>query len=163
MLQFSHTLAASSHTKTYSPTFSSTKLSPFHTPNIPFPPSPSSHPLKLTNPISISPILKPSFLCGNSSNSSAAANESSEKSFLEVVGEGVSTAFPLWVALGCLMGLVRPSSYNWVQQKWIVTGITVTMLGMGMTLTFDDLGEALSMPKELLAGFFLQYSVTSIK
>lgn len=79
-----------------------------------------------------------------------------------MVGEGVSTAFPLWVALGCLLGLVRPSSYNWVQPQWIVTGITVTMLGMGMTLTFDDLGEAVAMPKELLAGFFLQFSVSSI-
>ncbi|KAL8148745.1 putative sodium/metabolite cotransporter BASS1, chloroplastic [Apium graveolens] len=162
MLQFSHSLAASSHTRTYSPTFTSTKLSYFHTPNkphFPFSPSPSSNQLKSTFPILIFPGLKPSFLCGNSSNSSAATNESNEKSFLEVVGEGLSTAFPLWVALGCLMGLVRPSSYNWVQQKWIVTGITVTMLGMGMTLTFDDLGEALSMPKQLLAGFFLQYSV----
>lgn len=170
MLHFSHSLATSSHTRTYSPTFTSTKLTHFHTPNklscthtpkphFPFSPSPSSYQLKSTNPISIFPFLKPSFLCGNSSNSSAATNESSDKSFLEVFGVGVSTAFPLWVALGCLMGLVRPSSYNWVQQKWIVTGITVTMLGMGMTLTFDDLREALSMPKELLAGFVLQYSV----
>ena len=34
------------------------------------------------------------------------------------------------------------------------------MLGMGMTLTFDDLRSALAMPKELLAGFVLQYSVS---
>ncbi|KAK1399200.1 putative sodium/metabolite cotransporter BASS1, chloroplastic [Heracleum sosnowskyi] len=165
MLHSSHSLATSSHTRTL------TKLSCFHRPNklnfthtpnkphFPFSPSQSSHHLKSTNPISVSPILKPTLLCGNSSNSSAATSGSSEKSFLEVVGEGVSTAFPLWVAFGCLMGLVRPSSYNWVQQQWIVTGITVTMLGMGMTLTFDDLREALSMPKELLAGFVLQYSV----
>lgn len=170
MMQFSHSLAASPHFRNCSPTFTSPILSHLHTTNklnfthIPEPhfrpsPSPSSHQLKSTNPLCNSHILKPSYLCGNSSNSSAATNESSKKSFLEVVGEGVSTAFPLWVALGCLMGLVKPSSYNWVQQKWIVTGITVTMLGMGMTLTFDDLGEALSMPKELLAGFFLQYSV----
>lgn len=38
-------------------------------------------------------------------------------------------------------------------------GITVTMLGMGMTLTFDDLRGALAMPKELFSGFALQYSV----
>lgn len=40
-------------------------------------------------------------------------------------------------------------------------GITITMLGMGMTLTLDDLRGALAMPKELLAGFVLQYSVCS--
>jgi BASS family bile acid:Na+ symporter len=34
------------------------------------------------------------------------------------------------------------------------------MLGMGMTLTLDDLRSALSMPKEVLSGFFLQYSVS---
>lgn len=38
-------------------------------------------------------------------------------------------------------------------------GITLTMLGMGMTLTFDDLRDALAMPKELFCGFVLQYSV----
>ncbi|KOM42690.1 hypothetical protein LR48_Vigan05g029400 [Vigna angularis] len=33
------------------------------------------------------------------------------------------------------------------------------MLGMGMTLTLDDLRGALSMPREVLLGFVLQYSV----
>jgi hypothetical protein len=35
------------------------------------------------------------------------------------------------------------------------------MLGMGMTLTLDDLKTALLMPKELASGFLLQYSVSS--
>jgi BASS family bile acid:Na+ symporter len=35
------------------------------------------------------------------------------------------------------------------------------MLGMGMTLSVDDLLDALSMPKEVLTGFFLQYSVST--
>lgn len=78
-----------------------------------------------------------------------------------MVGEALSTAFPIWVALGCLLGLIRPSSFNWVQPKWTVLGISVTMLGMGMTLTFDDLRGALATPKELLVGFMLQYSVCS--
>jgi len=33
-------------------------------------------------------------------------------------------------------------------------------LGMGMTLTLDDLRAALLMPKELAAGFVLQYTVS---
>ncbi|KAF9618207.1 hypothetical protein IFM89_000676 [Coptis chinensis] len=69
-----------------------------------------------------------------------------------MVGEVLSTAFPVWVALGCFFGLVRPNSFNWVQPQMIIFGITITMLGMGMTLTFDDLRGALVMPKELLAG-----------
>ncbi|CAA0815898.1 Probable sodium/metabolite cotransporter BASS1-chloroplastic [Striga hermonthica] len=93
--------------------------------------------------------------CSNSSSALTAE----KKSWIEAVGEAISTAFPVWVALGCLLGLVRPGWYDWVQPKWTVMGITVTMLGMGMTLTFDDLRGALAMPKELLAGFFLQYSI----
>ncbi|XP_019193715.1 PREDICTED: probable sodium/metabolite cotransporter BASS1, chloroplastic [Ipomoea nil] len=102
-------------------------------------------------------------LCGNSSNAlTADGSDGSKRSFtewVEVIGEAVSTAFPVWVALGCLLGLVKPSSFSWVQPKWTVMGITLTMLGMGMTLTFDDLRSALAMPKELLSGFLLQYSI----
>lgn len=101
-------------------------------------------------------------LCGNSSNAvSANGSSGSIRGWIESAGEAVSTAFPIWVALGCLMGLVKPSSFNWVQPKWTIMGITITMLGMGMTLTLDDLRGALAMPKELLAGFVLQYSVCS--
>ncbi|KAI4390159.1 hypothetical protein MLD38_002300 [Melastoma candidum] len=81
--------------------------------------------------------------------------------WLGVISEALSTAFPVWVALGCLMGLVRPSCFNWVKPQWTVLGLSVTMLGMGMTLSFDDLRGALAMPKELVAGFVLQYSVSS--
>ncbi|EPS66417.1 hypothetical protein M569_08357, partial [Genlisea aurea] len=91
----------------------------------------------------------------NSSNISTAE----KKSWIETAGEVISTAFPAWVALGCLLGLLKPESFNWVQPKWTVMGITLTMLGMGMTLTFDDLRTALAMPKELFTGFILQYSV----
>ncbi|XWS10830.1 hypothetical protein CRYUN_Cryun38cG0031800 [Craigia yunnanensis] len=44
--------------------------------------------------------------------------------------------------------------------RWSIFGLTPTMLGMGMTLTLDDLRGALAMPKELIAGFVLQYSKT---
>ncbi|KAJ0744399.1 putative Bile acid:sodium symporter/arsenical resistance protein Acr3 [Helianthus annuus] len=106
--------------------------------------------------------LLPPLLCGNSSNTLSASEDSggnSGGSVLEVIGEVISTGFPIWVALGCGLGLVRPESFNWVQPKWTMMGITFTMFGMGMTLTFDDLKGALAMPKELLAGFCLQYSI----
>lgn len=104
-------------------------------------------------------------LCGNSSNTLSASDDDSGnnlRGLVETIGEGISTAFPIWVALGCFLGLVRPESYNWVQPKWTMMGITFTMLGMGMTLTFDDLKGALAMPKELFTGFCLQYSVSSV-
>ncbi|KAI3774921.1 hypothetical protein L1987_49484 [Smallanthus sonchifolius] len=103
----------------------------------------------------------PPLLCSNSSNTLGASDDSGGnlRGLVEAVGEVISTAFPIWVALGCFLGLVRPESYNWVQPKWTMMGITFTMLGMGMTLTFDDLKGALAMPKELLTGFCLQYSI----
>lgn len=101
------------------------------------------------------------FRCRISSNGYSDSGGRGLQGWIEVVGEALSTAFPVWVALGCLLGLVRPSSFNWVQPKWTILGLILTMLGMGMTLTFDDLRGALAMPKELVAGFVLQYSVCS--
>ncbi|ESQ27261.1 hypothetical protein EUTSA_v10018656mg [Eutrema salsugineum] len=97
--------------------------------------------------------------CGISSNDFPAERKKSFGEWVEFVGEAVSTAFPVWVSLGCLLGLMRPSTFNWVTPNWTIVGLTITMLGMGMTLTLDDLRGALKMPKQLFAGFLLQYSV----
>lgn len=102
----------------------------------------------------------PRLRCGISSNNCNTDRAWSFRDWVQFIAEAVSTAFPIWVALGCLLGLIKPSSYSWVKPKWTVLGITLTMLGMGMTLTLDDLRGALAMPKELLCGFVLQYSVS---
>ncbi|KAK8954963.1 hypothetical protein KSP39_PZI002198 [Platanthera zijinensis] len=75
------------------------------------------------------------------------------------VGEALSMAFPLWVSLACLLALWKPPTFLWVGRTWQIVGLTLTMLGMGMTLTLDDLRTALLMPRELAAGFVLQYTV----
>ncbi|KAH7543958.1 hypothetical protein ACOSP7_031126 [Xanthoceras sorbifolium] len=100
--------------------------------------------------------------CGLSSNSFDTDSSRSIRGWIEWIGEAISTAFPIWVSLGCLLGLIKPSSFNWVQPKWTIFGITLTMLGMGMTLTLDDLRGAFAMPKEIISGFVLQYSVMPI-
>ncbi|CAI0440850.1 unnamed protein product [Linum tenue] len=97
--------------------------------------------------------------CGISSNSSGANEGSSIGGLVEAASEAISTAFPIWVSLGCLMGLLKPASFGWITPKWTIFGLTLTMLGMGMTLTLDDLSNAMAMPKQLFAGFLLQYSV----
>ncbi|KAF6991818.1 hypothetical protein CFC21_008867 [Triticum aestivum] len=75
------------------------------------------------------------------------------------VGEALSLGFPLWVASACALALWRPASFLWVTPTAQMVGLSFTMLGMGMTLTLDDLRTALLMPKELAAGFLLQYTV----
>ncbi|XP_021287930.1 probable sodium/metabolite cotransporter BASS1, chloroplastic [Herrania umbratica] len=97
--------------------------------------------------------------CSISSDSCNPNNEKSFRDWVEWLGEVISTAFPLWVSLGCLFGLLKPTSFSWVTPRWNIFGLTLTMLGMGMTLTLDDLRGALAMPKELISGFVLQYSV----
>ncbi|KAL4200919.1 hypothetical protein AMTRI_Chr02g213540 [Amborella trichopoda] len=77
----------------------------------------------------------------------------------EAIGEALSTAFPLWVTLACVLALYKPPAFLWMHSNLKVFGISVTMLGMGMTLTIKDLHAALAMPKELLAGFVLQYTI----
>lgn len=122
-------------------------------------------PASLISNTSITKIPKlalPPLRSGISSNSYSNNVGRSFRDWIVLIGEVVSTAFPIWVALGCLLGLLKPSSFNWVQPKYTVLGITLTMLGMGMTLTLDDLRGALAMPKELLAGFVLQYSVSLV-
>ncbi|GLU17769.1 hypothetical protein SLE2022_341240 [Rubroshorea leprosula] len=99
---------------------------------------------------------------GISSNGYSASDGRSLRNWIEWFSELISTAFPLWVSLGCLLGLVKPSSFGWVTPRWTMVGLTLTMAGMGMTLTFDDLRGALAMPKQLLSGFVLQYSVMPI-
>lgn len=100
--------------------------------------------------------------CGISSNDLSTDSKRSLREWIEVISEVISTAFPIWVSLGCLLGLLRPTSYNWVTPKWVGIGLPLTMLGMGMTLTLDDLSNAFSMPKEVLSGFVLQYAVMPI-
>ncbi|CAN4096950.1 unnamed protein product [Withania somnifera] len=134
--------------------FSNSRLLLFPSLNLVFNPKPISQ---------ISRSLCGPLLCANSSTAITADDGNSKNTssgdWIQSVGEAISVLFPLWVALGCLIGLLKPSSYNWVKPQWTVMGITLTMLGMGMTLTFDDLRGALAMPKELFSGFILQYSV----
>lgn len=74
-------------------------------------------------------------------------------------GEFVSLGFPVWVALASVVALVRPQALAWVDSRVQFFGIVLTMLGMGMTLSFKDFEGALTMPKQLVAGVVLQYTV----
>lgn len=78
---------------------------------------------------------------------------------IEAFGEALSSGFPIWVAAACVAGLVKPAAFTWIQGQVQIIGLSITMLGMGMTMSLDDLKGALAMPKELVAGVLLQYTV----
>ncbi|KAK4851720.1 hypothetical protein QYF36_017826 [Acer negundo] len=121
----------------------------------------TTSPIKQRNTNSLDKIVAP-LHCGISSSGFDTNSSRSFRDWIELIGEAISTAFPIWVSLGCLLGLIKPSSFNWVTPKWTIIGLTLTMLGMGMTLTLDDLRSAFAMPKEIISGFVLQYSVMPI-
>ena len=67
--------------------------------------------------------------------------------------------FPVWVLTGGLLALWRPGLVTWFDGPWIVRGLAVIMLGMGITLTFEDFRRVLKMPRAIAAGFVGQYTI----
>lgn len=68
-------------------------------------------------------------------------------------------AFPLWVLLGGALALVWPAWFTWFNGPWIVWGLAVIMLGMGVTLTVAEFRAALRLPRPVLLGFLAQYTI----
>ncbi|WP_221031894.1 bile acid:sodium symporter family protein [Actomonas aquatica] len=68
-------------------------------------------------------------------------------------------AFPLWVLTLCGAALVVPDAFTWFRGPWIVWGLAVIMLGMGVTLTLEDFRGIKTMPKAVAVGFVAQYTI----
>ena len=71
----------------------------------------------------------------------------------------LTNAFPFWVLLLSLIALFQPPWFTWFAGPWIVWGLAVIMLGMGLTLTFEDFRAILRMPKAVALGFLAQVTI----
>lgn len=71
----------------------------------------------------------------------------------------LTNAFPLWVLAGGVLALFRPAWFTWFTGPWIVWGLAVIMLGMGLTLTVDDFRAVGRMPKAVALGFVTQFTI----
>jgi len=71
----------------------------------------------------------------------------------------LTNLFPVWVLLGGLLALVHPPLFSWFAGPFIVWGLAVIMLGMGITLGVDDFRAVLRMPGAIAAGFAAQYTI----
>lgn len=71
----------------------------------------------------------------------------------------LTNAFPLWVLLGGVCALFQPDAFTWFSGPWIVWGLAVIMLGMGITLTVDDFKRVLVMPRPVVLGFAAQFII----
>ena len=67
--------------------------------------------------------------------------------------------FPVWVVVLCGVALVEPQGFVWFRGPWIVWGLGVVMLGMGMTLSLGDFKNVLQMPGAVGVGFAAQYTI----
>ena len=67
--------------------------------------------------------------------------------------------FPVWVVLGGALALVEPRWFAWFSGDFIMWGLAVIMLGMGITLSVDDFKAVLRTPWAVAAGFAAQYFI----
>jgi BASS family bile acid:Na+ symporter len=70
----------------------------------------------------------------------------------------IANLFPLWVLACCLAALIHPSLFDWFG-PFIVPGLGVIMLGMGITLSAGDFVRVLRTPRPILLGFIAQFSI----
>ena len=71
----------------------------------------------------------------------------------------LTNAFPLWVLLGAVLAMIHPPWVTWFHGPFIVWGLAVIMLGMGITLSVEDFRRVLQMPRAVAAGFGAQYLI----
>ena len=67
--------------------------------------------------------------------------------------------FPLWVSAAALISLVEPSVFTWFSGSWITYGLGGIMLGMGLTLSWNDFALVAKTPSWVVLGMLLQFTV----
>ncbi len=67
--------------------------------------------------------------------------------------------FPLWVSLCAVIALVNPVLFTWFSGPWITYGLGGIMLGMGLTLQWQDFNQIFQTPKWVFLGLLLQFSL----
>ncbi|XP_077211806.1 putative sodium/metabolite cotransporter BASS2, chloroplastic isoform X2 [Tasmannia lanceolata] len=113
-------------------------------------------------PLSIVPTSKTrQFYCKADANVSGAVPSStpSEMSLYERIVELLTTLFPLWVILGTIIGIYKPSAVTWLETDLFTVGLGFLMLSMGLTLTFEDFRRCMRNPWTVGVGFLAQYLI----
>jgi BASS family bile acid:Na+ symporter len=74
----------------------------------------------------------------------------------------LTNAFPLWVCAGGALALIEPRLFTWFSGSFIVWGLGVIMLGMGLTLELVDFRRIALMPRPVLLGLAAQYTIMPV-
>jgi len=71
----------------------------------------------------------------------------------------LTNAFPLWVLSASVLSLIYPPLFTWFSGQLITWGLGIIMLGMGITLRIEDFQRVFRIPRLVLLGVVLQYTV----
>ncbi len=76
-----------------------------------------------------------------------------------------TSLFAIWTVLGVAWAWIAPAHFSWVTdtqvqgQSLVSVMLGVIMLGMGLTLGLEDFRRVLAMPRRIIAGAGLQFTV----
>ncbi len=65
----------------------------------------------------------------------------------------------VWLVGTAVLAFFKPEAMLWFSGQWIVWALSLTMLGMGLTLSVNDFRALLKMPGSFALGFALQYTL----
>jgi len=71
----------------------------------------------------------------------------------------LANLFPLWVLAGSATALFYPTAFTWFSGQYIVWGLAIIMIGMGITLTVEDLRRVTKLPKPVITGVIAQFAI----
>lgn len=71
----------------------------------------------------------------------------------------LTNAFPIWVLVMCGFSLWKPELFTWFDKPKIIMGLGLIMLGMGITLTFDDFKKVAKAPRPIFLGVIGQFLI----
>ena len=71
----------------------------------------------------------------------------------------LANCFPIWVIGGATLALWEPATATWFQPTWIPFFLGIIMLSMGLTLSLEDFLRIFEIPRSIIIGIGLQYSV----
>lgn len=70
----------------------------------------------------------------------------------------LTNLFPVWVLSAGILALIHPPLFTWFSGPYIVWGLAIIMLGMGVTLSVRDFRAVFKMPKAVAVGLFGQFT-----
>jgi BASS family bile acid:Na+ symporter len=77
---------------------------------------------------------------------------------MQKIATFASQLFPVWLLIGCALAWIEPASALWFHPM-INLGLGVIMLGMGLTLRFEDFFLVMKDPRRIALGVFLQFFI----